>query len=106
MRLYRHGDILLKEVKDYPQNAKAKKVKEFVVAEGEATGHEHLLVADPDTSFRVLTDEGGQVYLELGASAELSHQEHDTITVQPGVFEVVREREYDPYTEEINKVAD
>ena len=37
-------------------------------------------------------------------AVELVHDEHDTLTIAPGAYKVIRQREYHP--EEIRNVAD
>ncbi len=99
--MWRQGDLLVKKVNVIPENAKMK--KERVLAEGEATGHKHLLT-------------GGSVYeapfgalffsIEANTSARLVHEEHAEITFTAGVYEVIRHREYDPFGQTDMNVAD
>jgi hypothetical protein len=85
--IYRQGDVLLRKVADLPDGFK--KAKSNIVAEGEATGHNHRL-------------EGGDVMVKgremmvwvVGPDpAELVHEEHAAIGIEPGVYEVIRQRE-------------
>lgn len=101
MQIFRQGDVLLIQVTKPSSGAKARRVARIVLAEGEVTGHAHVaqgdvkLLHDPQlerTFLRVLTE--GQVV----------HEEHDTIVLPAGTFEVRRQREYSP--EAIRQVAD
>jgi len=71
-----------------------------VLAEGEATGHAHvvrgrharLFAAGPWTAASRRTR-----YLVVeGKPATLVHEEHDPISVAPGSYRVLRQREYEP----------
>ena len=105
--LYRQGDVLLIPIDDVPRNAKAvhRENGKLILAHGEATGHHHAFDVDV-TNVELVTKEGAdELYLLVhGTPAPLTHQEHDTIHVDPGAYEVRRQREYAP--EEIRQVAD
>jgi len=105
-KIYRQGDIIIKQIKELPSNLKTiDKGNKFVLAEGEQTGHKHTLVAEPQT-MEILQDESGRYYIKLSNAATLTHQEHKTITIPEGIYEVGNEREYDYFLEEIRKVQD
>lgn len=104
--LYRQGDVLLRRVKAIPAEAKAnpRDNGQVILAYGEVTGHAHR-IADPDATGAVLLSVGeSATFLRLTKGAELVHQEHATIDLPAGAYEVVRQREYTP--EEIRRVAD
>lgn len=94
----RQGDILLVPVEKLPgklvevprQNGR------IVLAEGEATGHLHA-IEDAEALF-LAEDlelvEGRFLMVEAEAGVSLEHPEHDTITLDPGLYEVRRQREY------------
>ena len=104
---YRQGDILLIPITDIPRNAKAVRREngKLILAHGEVTGHHHAFGTDV-TNVELVTKEGAQqLYLMVhGLPAPLTHQEHATIDVAPGVYEVRRQREYSP--EAIRNVQD
>jgi hypothetical protein len=64
-----------------------------ILAYGEVTGHHHSLSAETSTLYRV-EDRG--MMLEVREPSILEHQEHGPINVAPGVYWVVRQREYTP----------
>lgn len=91
----RQGDVLIVAVKSIPKNVEAVKREEglAVLAHGEATGHKHAIKSEKAALFRdpklmaifmTVTDE----------PVKLEHDEHDTITIPPGNYRVVRQREY------------
>lgn len=63
-----------------------------VIAHGEATGHRHRIVS-PDAE--LYAHEQAR-FLLVRAPVELIHEEHAPIELRPGVYEVVRQREYVP----------
>ncbi len=103
MNQYRQGDVLLIKSKSVPRGAKrcATKASRFVLAEGEATGHAHT-VCEVDGSLFI--DDQNRLFLKTEAGCELLHQEHGAIAVDPGIYQVIRQREYEP--EGIRNVAD
>jgi len=105
MKSYRQGDVLLVATKEIPDAEPMKRsARGLVLAEGEATGHTHVITAE--TAELVTADEAAELYLLVhGTEAvELTHDEHATVLVPPGTYEVRRQREYAP--EEIRRVAD
>ncbi len=101
-KIFRHGDLTLRPV----EKIEGKEVKHngsFVVAEGETTGHKHLLTAE---RMVVRQDAEGRYYLDLGSDGKLTHEEHKTITLPAGKYEVIREREMDWFQKSVRRVVD
>jgi len=116
---YRHGDILLIKIDKLPDSIKFKIRRSKVILKGEVTGHAHRLkgnakileVAEKivNTGFRLpngleitagpftVSPVDKQIigYALVGAPAELIHEEHNTITIPVGTYEIKRQREYD-----------
>lgn len=101
--IFRQGDVLFKQARIPAGKRTARKSGHIL--EGEATGHIHRVAeADLDVA-DVLEHENGQLYLsvtERGIS--IVHEEHKSIDLPVGDWEIVRQREYSP--EEIRNVAD
>jgi hypothetical protein len=89
---YRQGDVLLVRVKNLPCARKQveREKGRIVLAHGEATNHAHV-VTDPRAR---LWENGGNRYLEVVEPAELTHEEHGAIALEPGRYKVIRQREY------------
>ena len=105
--LARHGDLSFRSAK-LPEGAKkVSKGNNYILAEGEVTGHYHALKAEKGATLSVW-ESLNQVYFQVkDGVATLSHQEHDTITFEPGpIYTMIPEREYDYFEEEINQVID
>jgi len=105
----RHGDLIFTKVNELPQNLK--KVftgKKFIIAEGEYTGHKHVVevIDRENTEFDLYQDTQGNYILDLKTPAQLTHQEHKTITFAPGIYIQEFEQEFDYFTKSINQVRD
>ena len=96
---YQQGDVILKKVNDI----KGKKLNHLTLAEGEVTGHHHTITKGDAE----LYDENGTLFLKVNSKeAELTHQEHNTITLPKGDYEVGIVKEYDHFEEEAKQVRD
>ena len=92
VKMYRQGDILLREIEVIPEGVKSS--NNDVILRGEATGHAHRIVNG--TIFTRETFRSEEMYVEAKLEAALIHEEHNTIQVEAGFYEVIRQREYDP----------
>lgn len=95
------GDVLFFSTDALPEGAK--KVDDLVIARGEATGHSHRF-AKTSTAQMFMHD--GTMFAVVGAPSPVVHEEHATVTLAPGVWQVGRVREFDPFEEVIRYVAD
>lgn len=106
--IYRQGDVLVRRVADLPKKVEAvvRDANRIVLAYGEVTGHAHSIAEDDACLYRPTDGDLEVRFLEVlrDGGVELTHQEHDTITLPPGIYEVTRQREYSP--EAIRNVAD
>lgn len=99
------GDVLLEAVSSIPSMAKKKKADKrgYVLAEGEHTGHFHAITAEDGLEFY---EHDGTLFLKTDHEVELTHQEHNTITVTPGTYKIGRVREMDYTQMMVRQVAD
>lgn len=116
-KVFAQGDVLIIPVKDRDLPATAVPVARdpddaVVLARGETTGHRHAFYGSPHVA--MFRDDGlaraipqdlylGHVKI-AGAEALLKHEEHDTITLPPGLYEIRGQREY--HAGEARRVAD
>lgn len=103
MKQARQGDVYLRRVEEVPAGAKPveRDGGRVVLAYGEVTGHAHAIA---DEHVELLETADGARLLVAETEAFLRHEEHDTVTIPPGIYEVRRQREYTP--EAIRTVAD
>ena len=104
MKMIQQGDVCLEAVDVIPKTAKKMELVDgmFVLAYGEVTGHKHALDAEGVECF----EEGDKIYVRVSREAKLKHEEHNTITVPTGIYEVTGVKEYDHFTEEARRVVD
>lgn len=102
--LLQQGDVLLKSVKKIPAGTKKVKRQErgWVLAEGEVTGHAHVIDEDID----LILDEAGTMFMSNDAPVTIKHEEHKHITVPAGNWEIGIVKEYDHFAEESRRVQD
>ena len=96
------GDVIIKE-SPIPQVAKRvfRKPRGFVLAEGEATGHAHVIEEHIE-----MYEKDGTYYLRVERPVTVRHEEHKPIRLDGGTYKVQIVREYDPFEEEVRRVAD
>lgn len=102
---FRHGDIeFINETIDV---SKLKKIgeKTFTVAEGESTGHHHVITATKGT-VDVYEGKNGEMIISVNGTAVLTHPEHKTLEFTTGTWRVDREQEYDYFSLQTRKVLD
>ena len=104
--MWRQGDVLIVPANKLP--AKLEPIERengrVVLAHGELTGHAHAIADKRATLFR--DPKLNAVFLNVSgdASVTLDHDEHDTISLPPGNYQVIRQVEYTP--EALRQVAD
>lgn len=64
----------------------------FIIAEGEATGHAHVINDDIE-----LYAKDGILFVKTEKPVEVRHEEHRPVTLDPGIWQVGTVREYDPF---------
>ena len=101
---YQQGDVLLKVADTLPEGAVkvAPKPRGVVVAEGEVTGHAHVLDPGIVTEYEF----GGLRFLNVAKQTELRHEEHAAVTVAPGLYEIGGVVEKDWLSEAVRPVVD
>lgn len=120
MKLIQQGDVLFKMVDAMP--AKLKKIESkrpglITFAEGEVTGHHHSAIVDVEVeridnievevpNIILLEDDNGVLWCYVNRDAEVTHQEHNPVTLPPGSYQIGIVREVDHLADEIRAVAD
>jgi hypothetical protein len=100
------GDILYLKIseQELPVNIKWEKINhDFVVAEGEVSGHKHLITLTENSSAWIFREEN-EIFLKLEGTALLTHPQHNpeiqtAPKIETGFFYIGRQWEYDPRQE-------
>ena len=104
--MYRQGDVLIVPVKALPKNLEPvdREQGRVILAHGEVTGHAHAIKDQKAALFR--DPKLAAIFMNVSADGPvaLEHEEHATIHIPPGNYQVIRQREYSP--EAIRNVAD
>ena len=105
-KIYRHGDLLIRQVKKISESARP--ISTNIIAEGEVTGHNHKLYGSHQVygthidNPRVIVP----TYFQAKEEISLKHQEHNTLKISKGLYEILHEREYNPFKNIQQEVGD
>jgi hypothetical protein len=99
--IYRQGDVLFKKIEELPK--KNRKLDTDIIVKGEATGHAHRI---RNGVLYSSWQRGPRLYIKASKGAKVIHEEHKQIELEKGLYEVIRQREYDPNTPENPWVED
>ena len=106
MNLFRHGDLIFRKTKEIKKGLK--KIGHGRIEEGEVTGHHHQI--HEKDGFNSYGKDGEITVLEVtGDELTLVHEDHHPIPLEligEGVYEVIRQREFNPYTQAAERVMD
>ena len=106
--MYRQGDILIVPTTEdfHGQEVPPDNQGRVVLAIGEATGHAHAIHSNKAKLFRSGVGSEERMFLKVDGlqAVNLVHEEHAPISLNPGRYCVIRQREYS--AEEIRRVAD
>ncbi|HEY3999444.1 MAG TPA: hypothetical protein VGO93_11290 [Candidatus Xenobia bacterium] len=76
------------------------------MAWGEATGHHHRFECD-DADVQLLEAPDGTLWLRVNKTSPLVHEEHRTLSIEPGVYRYLPQREYVPDpVQQVRRVTD
>ena len=91
---YRQGDILFIKLNENPSGELIPRDQHnrIVVAEGEVTGHAHAIHEENVTFYR--DDILNGAWIVVDDTADVVHEEHDTIPLDSGTWAVVYQRQY------------
>jgi len=90
--IYRQGDVMLKEIETLPSNLI--QIKNCLVAEGEQTGHAHII--DNGAVFEVLNEFNlpSKLYVVANDNTKIVHDEHHALSLKEGLYEVIIQKEF------------
>ena len=82
-----------------------KKLNHKRLAEGELTGHAHTALAE-DVEIFAETETSDERELKTSTGTDVVHHEHETRHLPGGDFKVGKQKEFDPFEQEIRSVKD
>jgi len=103
MKTIRQGDVLLKGIEKLP-SGETTRCEVLTLAYGEATGHSHTLYPAVEGGIVNEVIVNGKCFIQVETDFFLRHQEHRELRIPPGVYEIIIEREYDPFDEAMKRV--
>lgn len=101
-KIYRQGDVVLYQVENV-EGTKIEHDGKFTLAVGEATGHSHQILCNPE-NMQIFKGKRNQIILEQ--ESELAHQQHKLLKLIKGKYVQVQEREVDHFAGKVKKVVD
>lgn len=100
-----HGENFMRLVDTLPKGVTSKS-KLYIVGHSES-GHNHVLQSKTDMK---IVESDNKRYILVNEVAELFHQKsfdvHETVVVEPGVYEITHKVEYDPFAQVLRDVWD
>ena len=113
MDFYQQGDVLIKPVSQLPQwqqdeimKREKKDTPELVVAQGETTGHSHVIRGKIVKFVPKGSGSSNTIAFELTEPATISHEEHKTFTLPAGTYYIEQVREFDHFENRSTFVRD
>lgn len=107
---YSHGEVNFFETKSIPKEAKKLKLNQnyFIVGESETHGNDHRVAIADSTKVEIF-EKDGILYMKNAVPVDVycpTPNRHDTITLQPSIWEIDKAKEYDYTTQEQRNVRD
>ena len=97
------GDVIIIKIDLIPSSKRVARTRRgLVLAEGESTGHAHTITDEGCE----LYEKDGKMYLSVEKEVSLNHEEHNSVKIAPGKYEVRIAKEYNHFTEEAKRVQD
>ena len=102
--MMQQGDVIIEAVDAMPVGVTVSpEGRGYVLAKGEATGHSHTI---EDIEGVEMVEKDGAFYIRIDREKTVTHEEHNPVIIQPGVYRVRKVREWDHFAEEARAVAD
>lgn len=99
------GDVCIEYIDRMPSDGRViqSTARGYVVAQGEHTGHAHVLDQAGVVEMREVD---GVLYARIAEPVSLCHEEHHAQVLTPGIVRFGRVQEYDHFLEKARQVAD
>lgn len=105
INFYRHGDLNF-HLYDGEEGKEINHKGSFVLAEGETTGHKHVITVARVDDMEITQLPTGEYVFVLKKDAKINHEEHKTIELPKGKYIMRHEREYDYFQLATRQVID
>lgn len=91
MKKLQQGDVIIRSIGKIPEGAKrvSKTNRGFVLAEGEATGHAHVIQEEIE-----MYEKDGVLFIMVEKPVTVEHEEHKPVRIESGTYEIGFVREY------------
>jgi len=111
LRHYTHGEVNFFETNMLPNNLSKVEVKDsfYIVGESETHGNDHRVAVLDKQKVEFFEDEKGTLYMRNLTETNVycpNKDRHDTVTLQPGLWEIDKSMEYDYLEQELRAVVD
>ncbi len=108
MKTHLHGESQLNKIEELPAGVKEVKTngEYHIIAESEISGNHHVIDLNEDVKFY---EKDGIFYMKNDTETQVRcivKERHDAITLEPGVWEIDFQQEYDYLKKEIRRVSD
>lgn len=108
-----HGDVRVEPIPSLPEGltpvgkrlAKSSPIArpDFILAEGEHTGHAHRVNCTLDQA-ELFEDKMKNLYMLVKEQVIITHEEHNPTIVEPGTYKIGFQREYD-YSQQMSRMV-
>jgi hypothetical protein len=99
MSIYRQGDVLIVQCKAV-KGTEEQRQGDLILAHGEVTGHAHRIKSHAVRAWSA----DAERFIQVLETVALTHEEHSTVKIPPGMYQVVIQTEYTP--KELRRVQD
>lgn len=104
---YSHGEVTIFEIDKLPKDLNKITAKDkYILADSETTGNHHCLEAKEGVE---VYEKDGVLFMKNEVPVDVFcvlEARHDTITLEPSIWEIDKAQEYDHLTNEVRNVAD
>jgi hypothetical protein len=103
-----HGECLIHKIDKMPKGVGKVKTHDdcHVIAPSETSGNHHVIDIKEGVEFY---EKDGVLYLKNDVETDVRcivKERHDNITLEPGIWEIDKQQEYDYFTESHRNIAD
>lgn len=96
-----HGENAIMPITNLPADLKWHKESMAIIGHSE-TGHHHVLEATKNSTTE-LAEFDGKLYIRITGNAKVTHKKshdiHETVTLDEGMYVVTHKSEYDPFAQ-------